>query len=162
MPPITEPLRAEHRELLPRLAELDQAPSVVASWSVGEAAERLGRILEFLRGHLVPHAEAEEAVLYPTVEEAMGAPGATATMAADHRAIVARIDDLARLAAAVPERWPQAGIVDEVANALAGLAAIVGLHFQEEEEVYLPVLDDALTEEAAARLFERMGHAAHG
>jgi iron-sulfur cluster repair protein YtfE (RIC family) len=159
---VTEPLRAEHRELVPRLAELDQRPSTLAKWSAPEAEERLGRILGFLRDHLVPHAAAEEAVLYPAVEDAMGAPGATGTMRADHSEIVARLDRLADTVADVAGSWPAVELIDEVANQLAGLSAIVGLHFRKEEDVLLPVLDRVLSPEAAGLLFARMGEAAHG
>ena len=99
-------------------------------------------------------------MLYPAVEDAMGAPGATATMRADHTEIVARIDRLAAAVEAVPGRWPTVGLVDDVANQLAGLSAIVDLHFRKEEEVLLPVLDRGVPE-AAQSLFTRMGHAGH-
>jgi len=79
----TEPLRAEHRDLLPHLRGLETIADEVDRWNVDEAARVLGEIVGFLRGHLVPHAKAEEQVLYPAVEEAMAAPGATATMRAD-------------------------------------------------------------------------------
>ena len=155
---ITEPLRAERRELLPHLAELDQTASTVSSWSAQDAGERLARILEFLQDHLVPHAVVEEQVLYPAVEDAMGAPGATATMVADHREIVARIERLGETAGQVAGRWPQVELVDDVTNQLAALSAIIGLHFAKEEDVLLPILDDKLTPESAEKLFERMEH----
>ncbi|MGE5532493.1 MAG: hemerythrin domain-containing protein, partial [Bacteroidota bacterium] len=97
----TEPLRAEHRDLLPHLQGLDTIADEVDRWNADEAAHLLGEIVGFLRGHLVPHATAEEQVLYPAVEEAMAAPEATATMRADHVEIVARIDRLANTAATV-------------------------------------------------------------
>ena len=84
----TEPLRAEHRGLLPHLQGLETLTDEVDRWDADEAAHVLGDIVGFLRGHLVPHARAEEQVLYPAVEEAMAAPGATATMRADHAEIV--------------------------------------------------------------------------
>ena len=103
----TEPLRAEHRELLPHLQGLETVADEVDRWDADEAAHVLGDIIGFLRGHLVPHAEAEEQVLYPAVEQAMAAPGATATMRADHAEIVSRIDRLADTAATVADRWPR-------------------------------------------------------
>src|SRR5690606_19148470 len=65
----TEPLRAEHRDLLPHLRALDTAADEVDQWDRDEATHVLGEILDFLRGHLVPHATAEEHVLYPAVEQ---------------------------------------------------------------------------------------------
>ena len=157
----TEPLRAEHRDLLPHLLALDAAANDAAGWDRDVAARALGDIVGFLRGHLVPHAAAEEAVLYPAVEEAMAAPGATATMRADHVEIVARIDRLADTAASVAQRWPDAELARDLAHQLVGLSAILQLHFHKEEEVLLPVLDDSLSAEDATALFGRMGEVAH-
>lgn len=161
MTPVTEPLRAEHRELLPHLAELDQTPGSLRAWSPEEARDRLGAIVAFLRDHLIPHAVAEDEVLYPAVEQAMGAPGATATMRADHTEVLARVDRLAATVADAAERWPDPDLVDDVAVQLAGLSAIINLHFRKEEDVLLPRLDRSLSPEAADELFSRMGHAAH-
>lgn len=157
----TEPLRAEHRELLPRLTALDRTPSELAAWNTAEALDHLGSLTAFLQDDLVPHARAEEAVLYPAVDEAMGAPEATATMRADHAEIGARIDRLERTLVTVAERWPDPDLIDDVALQLAGLRAIVRLHFHKEEDVLLPLLDRALTPQTAEDLFSRMSHAAH-
>lgn len=159
---VTEPLRAEHRALRPHLAELADAAASVGTWDNTEAIDRLRRIVTFLQDHLAPHAAAEEAVLYPAVEEAMGAPGATATMAADHTEIVARSERLAATVDAAAEHGLDPAVVQDLAIQLAGLSAIVELHFRKEEEVLLPVLDRTLSTEAADDLFARMGHAAHG
>lgn len=159
--PVTEPLRAEHRELLPHVAALDQDVLEWADRSSGQVADELGEMVAFLRGHLIPHARAEELVLYPAVEEAMGAPGSTATMAADHREIVSRIDRFAATVEAVGSRWPEPALVRDVARQLAGLAALIGHHFRKEEDVLLPVLDRSLSDEQAGELFSRMAQAAH-
>ena len=75
--PVTEPLRAEHRELLPSIDELAHTATWISTAPVPVVRERLTHALEFLRHHLVPHALAEEETLYPPVEGAMQAPGAT-------------------------------------------------------------------------------------
>jgi iron-sulfur cluster repair protein YtfE (RIC family) len=158
----TEPLRAEHRDLLPHLRALDVAADEIDHWDRDEAVHVLGDIVGFLREHLVPHATAEEEVLYPAVEDAMSAPGATATMRADHAEIVARIDRLADAAGTIEQRWPDAALVRDLAHQLVGLSAILQLHFRKEEEVLLPVLDERLGAEDASDLFARMGEVAHG
>ncbi|HET8619142.1 MAG TPA: hemerythrin domain-containing protein [Acidimicrobiales bacterium] len=157
----TEPLRAEHRDLLPHLNALDTAANEVDRWNRDEAVHVLGDIVAFLRDHLVPHATAEEHVLYPAVEEAMAAPGATATMQADHTEIVGRIDRLAEAVGAIEQRWPDAALARDLAHQLVGLSAILLLHFRKEEEVLLPVLDASLDAEGATALFARMGEVAH-
>lgn len=157
----TEPLRAEHRDLLPHLQGLETIADEVDRWNAEEAAHVLGEIVGFLRGHLVPHARAEEQVLYPAVEQAMAAPGATDTMRADHAEIVSRIDRLADTAASVATRWPDYAVARDLAHQLVGLSAILLLHFRKEEEVLLPVLDTTLTAADADALFSRMGATAH-
>src|SRR5512139_37201 len=157
----TEPLRAEHRDLLPHLQGLETIADEVDRWNADEAAHVLSEIIGFLRGHLVPHARAEEQVLYPAVEQAMAAPGATATMAADHTEIVARIDRLADTAATVATRWPDNAVARDLTHQLVGLSAILLLHFRKEEEVLLPVLDTTLGSDDAEALFARMGKEAH-
>ena len=157
----TEPLRAEHRDLLPHLQGLETIADEVDRWNADEAAHVLGEIVGFLRGHLVPHARAEEQVLYPAVEDAMAAPGATATMRTDHAEIVTRIDRLADTAATVATRWPDDTVARDVTHQLVGLSAILLLHFRKEEEVLLPVLDATLGSDDAAALFARMGKEAH-
>ena len=157
----TEPLRAEHRDLLPHLQGLATVADEVDRWDADEAAQVLGRIVGFLRGHLIPHARAEEQVLYPAIEEAMDAFGATATMCADHAEIVSRIDRLADTAATVATQWPDRAVARDLIHQLIGLSAIVLLHFRKEEEVLLPVLDNTLGPDDAAALFARMGEEAH-
>jgi iron-sulfur cluster repair protein YtfE (RIC family) len=158
---VTEPLRAEHGDLLPHVHTLDATARDVADWDRNHAVRALGDVIGFLRGHLVPHAAAEEAVLYPAVEKAMAAPGATATMVADHVEIVARIDRLAATAATIDQRWPNAELSVDLAHQLVGLSAILQLHFSKEEEVLLPVLDANLDADAATALFARMAELAH-
>jgi iron-sulfur cluster repair protein YtfE (RIC family) len=158
--PVTEPLRAEHAELRPHLAELATLAADVGTWSDGTPS-RLVALVGFLREHLVPHARAEEAALYPAVEQAMGAPGATDTMKADHVDIVARIDRVADLVAGIGERAPAADRREQLRAELYGLDAVLALHFAKEEDVLLPVLDDRLSAAEADALFAAMAAAAH-
>lgn len=158
---VTEPLRSEHQDLWPHLAALGGVATELDDWSE-HTAGRLAEVVAFLRSHLIPHATAEEAVLYPKVEALLGAPGATATMAADHVEIVSRIDELDRLVAAVGPERPDAETVERLRRRLYGLDAILALHFAKEEDVLLPVLDERLTAEEAQDMFRAMGHVAHG
>lgn len=152
--PVTDPFREEHAHLRPHLDELDAVADGLDAWA-GDTPARLDAILDFLRGHLVPHARAEEEVLYPAVERAMAAPGATATMVADHREIVRRADELAVSAAVGP------AAASTLRRQLYALRAILDLHFDKEEAVLLPVLEARLTPEQADRLFAEMAASAH-
>lgn len=154
----TEPLRAEHRELLPHIHELAEVADAVGVADDATTWSRVAELHRFLAGHLAPHAHAEEVVLYPAVEAAMSAPGATATMSRDHVDVVARID---RLADELARRGSiDAATATRLRAELYGLHAVVALHFEKEEEIYLPILDASLRPEEADELFSRMEAAA--
>jgi iron-sulfur cluster repair protein YtfE (RIC family) len=152
---LTEPIRAEHRELLPRIHELGHTATWIPTAPAPVIHEKITLALEFLRDHLIPHAEAEEATLYPAVEGCMGAPGATDTMRRDHVEVMRLVDELAASREALADP-PTEAQRDRMAALLHSLHAILVLHFAKEEEIYLPILDRNLSPEEAAQLFERM------
>jgi hypothetical protein len=55
---------------------------------------------------------------------------------------------------------PSPAATQELRRLLYGLYAIVTLHFAKEEEVYLPLLDRALSDDEAAAMFQSMEAAA--
>ncbi|MEZ5175189.1 MAG: hemerythrin domain-containing protein [Acidimicrobiia bacterium] len=157
----TEPIRAEHRDLLPHLEHLEAASRELPSWDAATAAARLPRYVEFLSGHLIPHAVAEDEHLYPAINEVAGSPVATATMRADHDEIATRVGSFAASVDEALEDWDGGTHAGALAHQLAGLSAIVSLHFKKEEEVLLPLLDEAMTPAEVAAIYQHMGHA-HG
>lgn len=153
----TQPLRDEHRELLPELELLKDAGDGIDS---PEARELICRGLRFLTAHLIPHAQAEDAALYPVVGRVMGAANATATMSRDHVEVgelTGQLGALRQRAAAGP--LDAAGILD-VRRVLYGLYALLHVHFAKEEEVYLPLLDKGLSAAEVSEMYERMEAAA--
>lgn len=152
----SEPLRAEHRELLPHIEALRSAADAAGNVPAGATAASVDEALAFLEHDLLPHAEAEEAALYPLVERVMAAPGATDTMTADH----ARIGQLIAELADVRRARRSGGAIAEYRRLLYSLHAIVSLHFAKEEGVYLPLLDAALTASDAERFFIELEAAA--
>ncbi len=153
----TQPLRDEHRELRSHVDEILAAAHELADRPPDALADRLVEVASFLRRDLLRHAGAEEAALYPVVGRLMGAPEATLTMSRDHREIEGLSEELDRLVGQLP-----AGRVDmaELRRILYGLHAVVTLHFAKEEEIYLPLLDERLSPEDAARLFADLEAAA--
>jgi len=142
----TEPFRREHEELLSHIEHIGQAAREVPRLGTAEREALVGRIVEFLRGTLVPHAQAEEQVLYPEWARLVGFEDAAVPMVHDHEAIVARIE---RLEGADSED------VDVLQELLYGLYALIGVHFRKEEDLQLPAFDAAPPEVTAAVL-ERM------
>jgi iron-sulfur cluster repair protein YtfE (RIC family) len=151
---VTQPLRDEHRELLPELEILLEAARAADSPALPAL---LAGTIEFLRGHLIPHAQAEEAALYPVVARLMGAPAATATMSRDHVEVVRLTGQLTELQA----RWTgSAAAAFEARRLLLGLYALLQVHFAKEEEIYLPLLDEKLPADEASAMFTAMESAA--
>ncbi len=154
-------IRAEHRELLPHLDHLRALADDVTTLPPQELSERLRAVLGFLREVLLPHAEAEDETLYPVVDRVLRALGGTTrTMSIDHRAVGAMIDELAGLAEAEPDDRTRR----RAQRVLDGLEALVRVHFDKEEEVYVPLLERLSPEEAEdleRALAELPGHAHH-
>jgi hemerythrin-like domain-containing protein len=157
---VTQPLRDEHGELLPHIEALRIAADAVGEADAGTLRAAVDAAWDFLSHHLIPHAEAEEAALYPVVARVMGAPEATKTMSRDHVEVRRLVDELATLRDAVHGGVPASGQDRDLRAVLYGLYALVKLHFAKEEEVYLPILDSRLSPADAHAMFEAMEAAA--
>ena len=145
----TEPFRHEHEELLEHIEHLAAAAREMPRLSEEEREALRARILGFLRGTLMPHAKAEEEILYPEWAALVGFPDAAVPMVHDHEAIVSRVE---RLEGAVVRE------VDVLQELLYGLHALISVHFRKEEDLQLPAFDAA--PEVAERVLARMGAAA--
>jgi iron-sulfur cluster repair protein YtfE (RIC family) len=144
----TEPFRREHEGLLEHIEHLAEAAREMPRLSEEERDSVRARILGFLHGTLVPHAKAEEEILYPEWAKLVGFPDAAVPMVHDHEAIVARIE---RLQAANLDD------VDTLQELLYGLYALISVHFRKEEDLQLPAFDAA--PDVAERVLARMGAA---
>lgn len=157
MNPLTQPLRDEHRQLRPHVDEMLAVADELDDYPPDLLLERLEGVSRFLRSHLLRHARAEEAALYPVVRWAMDTDDGTATMVRDHVEIARMSEQLEQLVADVGDGRPR---LRELRRVLYGLHAVAALHFAKEEEVYLPLLDERLTADAAERLFAELEQAA--
>ena len=144
----TEPFRREHEALLEHINQLAQAAREMPRLSEEERDLLRGQILHFLRGTLVPHAKAEEDILYPEWAGLVGFAAAAVPMVHDHEAIVARIE---RLEAA------DISDLDTLQELLYGLYALISVHFRKEEDLQLPAFDAA--PDVAERVLARMSTA---
>lgn len=156
----TAPLRAEHRELLPHIDDLRAVADSVGYTSERELRVRLSEAHDFLASHLIPHALAEDEVLYPAVSGFLGTPVATATMSRDHAAVLALTNELAELRRIADSGELPAQTAIDLRRVLYGLHALVTVHFAKEEEILLPVLDERLALATAPDLFTAMEHSA--
>lgn len=148
-------LTREHAIQWPRIEELRRLADASASLTAGELVDRLDAAVDFLSDELLPHARAEESVLYPALAEAVGSPESVATMVRDHveiRHLVERLrthrDELASQLLPVARH--------EVQRDLYVLHALVQLHLAKEEELFFPRLHDHIGAEQADSLVHRM------
>ncbi|MHB8134934.1 MAG: hemerythrin domain-containing protein [Anaerolineaceae bacterium] len=156
MTAITQPLRDEHKEIYPHIESLKQAGMVVHGVLTQTSLEKIDEAYSFLATHLLPHAHAEEAALYPVVQKVMGSPHATATMSRDHLEVERLTRELAELRGTLHEGEIGALKANELKRLLYGLYTLVKVHFAKEEEVYLPLLDANLTTQEAQEMFSAM------
>ncbi len=130
-------IREEHRHLHAEVEGLGELAELIPGLDPGAGQVRLREAVRFLREGLLAHAQEEERSVYPAVERVLSAVGdATATMVADHRRIAALVDSLAALA----DRPLEEGDRERARRLLYGLHALLEVHFEKEETLYLPLL----------------------
>jgi iron-sulfur cluster repair protein YtfE (RIC family) len=160
MTTLTQPLRDEHKDLLPHIELLRTAADAIGDVPIVSLRRSVEDAYAFLTQHLLPHAQAEERALYPVVGRLMGAPEATATMSRDHVEIGRLTEELGSLRSRLGGTSLDASEERALRRVLYGLFTLVSVHFAKEEEVYLPILDARLTADEAARMFAAMERAA--
>lgn len=152
---LTQPLRDEHKELIPHIEQILEVADGIPEAPLEQIRAGVKEVYEFLAYHLIPHAKAEDAALYPAVQKVLGSSDATRTMSRDHVEVGRYIEELAELQQRLsPQNFKS------LQRLLYGLYAIVKLHFAKEEEVYLPILEERLSPEQAKEMFEAMETAA--
>lgn len=157
---LTQPLRDEHKELLPHIERLRTVADTIGTAPIESIREDVGEIYTFLTQHLAPHAQAEEHALYPVVSRLMGATEATATMIHEHTAIHRYTQELGTLRQSLSDASLSETGEQALRRVLYGLYALVREHFAKEEEIYLPLLDTRLTAQEALYMFEALEVAA--
>ncbi|HWS24211.1 MAG TPA: hemerythrin domain-containing protein [Anaerolineales bacterium] len=157
----TQPLRDEHKDLYPHLESLKIAGISVHVSLTQSSLDLIDEAYRFLSFHLLPHAFAEEAALYPMVQKVMGSPLATATMSRDHKEVEKLTMELGELRSKLSVGEIGVNSANELKQLLFGLYVLVKVHFAKEEEVYLPLLDAKLTVIEAQAMYSSMEKAAH-
>jgi hemerythrin-like domain-containing protein len=137
----TAGFRADHAEIAEHLRHLDAAVGALPDVPASEQRQKMAFVVRFLEEHIKSHAAWEESHLYPLVEQQAGREGEpfTASMRYEHRIIGRGIEGLAALAAAEPAD------ARAFARAADRTLAVITAHFEKEEQVFLPLLDRAMT-----------------
>jgi iron-sulfur cluster repair protein YtfE (RIC family) len=127
----------------------------------GRLRDRMPELRELHRNlteALLPHMEAVEFAVYPTVERLLKGSGRTAPMLEEHseiRRLVAQIGDFA----ANPEAHGDRAAVLGLRRVALRLYALLKAHLC-EEELYLPILEKTLTPAQEAALARALDHVA--
>ena len=85
MAALPQHVRDEHRELVSRIELLRTIADSIGSAPAESIREGVGQAYTFLIRQLIPHAQAEEQVLYPAVGKLLRTLEATDTMSRDRR-----------------------------------------------------------------------------
>jgi uncharacterized protein (DUF2249 family) len=155
---VTEAIHNHHEKLRHTLVER------VAALASSPTAENRGALVNFLKGDLLPHATAEERHLYPLVGQLVRSHGTgTETMSVDHEFLadyVRRIEEAAQGLenAAPPDRLILSARLERL---LLELQALVHVHLEKEERVYLPMLERYASEAEQSDALDRMHGSYH-
>lgn len=150
----THTLREHHDELRLKVQNLEQVLATLPHLVSLELERVVREQVAFLHGDIKSHAAAEEAFLYPEINNLAGPSRykTTGTMEIDHEYIAGYIERLAEMRLDISPRK-----VPEFQRVGWELLAILKLHFDKEERIYLPMLDERLSEkEVQARIVDKM------
>ena len=145
-----EQYRTEHAQLLPGVKRIRQLADRLDLLTPGEARSELTDMYRFLADEVIPHEIAEDATVYPAIAKLIGGDDPTAVMTRAHREISHMVNVLGRNIEDLPCDGELSEEIREMRRILYGLDAILRLHFAQEDESYL-----ALMESGAERLGTR-------
>jgi hypothetical protein len=134
-------LQGEHTRLLPDIDRLRSAADRIDLMSDPEARTELRGLRSFLEDRLLPHERNDEAVVYPMVARLIGGDDPTAAMSRAHLEIA----HLTRLFGRLIDELPSGALAPEdvrdLRRILYSLHAVLRLHFAQEDEHYITLLD---------------------
>lgn len=157
VPALASALR--HRALRSDIERLRQWADEIGVVHIDTVRHRLGAANELLMTRLLPHALAEDEILYAAVRKFVG-PQAIEMLQRDHAEMLKLTAELnaLRLAATADEVGPRFAV--EARRILYSLYMLADLHFAKEDEIVLPILDARFTLTEAAELSSAMERAA--
>jgi iron-sulfur cluster repair protein YtfE (RIC family) len=151
MTQIGDAIRAHHAEILATLTR-----HVRALTEGAPDADPRG-FARFLEGELMSHARGEEDYLYPAVAPLVAEAGqATATMSIDHEHIARYVEEINGLAAGMDAAGGSPQDPERLARLALQLEAVLRLHLEKEETVYLPLFESGLPADEQRRVLDGM------
>jgi heavy metal translocating P-type ATPase len=142
---VGQQFRAEHKEMLPGVKRIRHVADQLETMPPETARGELDWLYSFLTDDLLPHDDAEDASVYPVVARLIGGEDPTATMSRAHMEIAHLVRVFGRTLEDLPPEGPAHEDLRELRGILYGLYAILRLHFAQEEESYLALIDEGWT-----------------
>ena len=138
---LVERFTDEHSTLRPDLDQLRRTADQIGAAPNAEVLEALRTAQRFLVDELLPHEQAEDAQLYPVFDRILGGSDPTGTMSRAHVEIAHHIRRIGHLIDDLDATEPDPGDLIELRRSLYGLHAILVLHFAQEDEGYLSLIE---------------------
>ena len=155
-------LRDLRKELYPGLNTLMVAANAVSQAEFPIAMKALDGALAYLQDTFLPVCRAEEFTLFIAVDGVSGAVDSCQVMKAQHTSIMRMTGDLAQAVEAAKTDGDVAAYAKYLHPLLYGLYAFVRGHLESEDDVYLPLLDSALSESQVGVLVDNITRVASG
>ncbi|HYM51719.1 MAG TPA: hemerythrin domain-containing protein [Candidatus Limnocylindrales bacterium] len=156
---LTQPLREEHDRYRVALKDIQETADAVEDLSLPELRTRLDRVDAFLTARFLPRARAEEAAVFPLIRRVIGARESTSGMAREDL----EVERLAGKLAVLRERlvYSYFGRNERrlLRRTLYELYSTIRLHLAEEDDVFLPILDQHLSAAEAIEMVEGLEEA---
>jgi hemerythrin-like domain-containing protein len=153
MSKVTEAIHNHHAKMMRTFGDLAHA------WGDNRTVENTGALLNFLKGELLPHANAEERNLYPAIGRLIRAHGTgTETMSVDHEFIASyarQIDEVAEALERATGEDRQI-LAARIERLVLELRALVTVHLAKEERVLMPMLERYSSEKEQQEALEQM------
>ncbi|MGE5596625.1 MAG: hemerythrin domain-containing protein [Hyphomicrobiales bacterium] len=150
------PLREARQPLHDGLHQLQVAGGAVTTAEFPIALAALDGAVRYLDGVLLPQCRAEQFTLFPAVDGVIGKRGASLVMEVQHDAIARMTGDLRQVVEAVRTDGDAEGYARYLQPLLYGLYALVRSHLEAEDEGYLSLLDEHLSESQVGVVVENL------
>ena len=135
--------RIEHKEIKSHLKHIEDLNGTLTEQNVSYQKKNMKQIVAFFEEHIAPHAAWEEQKLYPAIDRrnSKEREAFTTSMRYEHKIIETWVKNLKTIS---KSNAPDIKLFMRKTDQLLGL---VYAHFEEEEEVLLPILDQKMTQD---------------
>lgn len=130
-------LRAEHDHLIPKLNMIRDTADRLDHVTAARARDDLERVQALLVDEILPHEAKDEREVYPQVSSVLPGEDPMALMSRGHREIFHLIGVFQNQMADLAPGGPDPADIRDLRRTLYGLHAILQLHFDQEEELYM-------------------------